>query len=106
MYQKIKKISRRFCLNFGDPKHPNIKTIIIQIYTFLSFISDLHIIILDKNYYLDQIEIKERIKDIFRWFSRRFCLNFGDPNDFSNITYPKYKYVKKPKNKNKSKKKI
>ena len=47
---------------------PNIQNIVFEIYVFLSFVSDLEIVILNKNHYEDQIELIKSIKDTYKFF--------------------------------------
>ena len=54
-------------------KLPNISTIIFQIYSFLCFICDIEIVVLNKNYYNDQIDIVKKINNISRLI---FLYNF------------------------------
>lgn len=45
--------------------HPNIKKILLQIYSFLSYICDIEIVILDKKYYTDQIELISKLNNLY-----------------------------------------
>lgn len=53
-------------------KLPNLEKIIFEIYSFLTIISDIEVVVLNKNYYEDQFSLMRNIKEIINSFKSKF----------------------------------
>ena len=83
-FSNIKPILLLLHVPKSKQKMKNIKSIILKIYYFLSIISDIEVVILNKHHYMDQIDLIKKINNI----------------KHSHIVAAKLKPVKKEKEKN------
>lgn len=72
---EIKPIFLLLHVSRNRQNRPETKKIIFQIYSYLSYICDIQIVVLNQKYYIDQIEITERINNIFLSKKERTLLN-------------------------------